>query len=115
MNIQRRTVGGVTIFALRGQLDTGTSHEVHVQVLSALEPRGRVILDLAGVSHMTSAGLRVLLSLYRHTSNQGGALVLVGVPEEIRDIMDITGFLHFFTVCASLTDALDGFAARALA
>jgi anti-sigma B factor antagonist len=112
MEIQLRTAGGVKIIELRGELDTNTSREVQVQILSVVEPRGQVILDLTGVSYMSSAGLRVLLSLYRHTSNQDGVLVLVGVAEEIRDTMEITGFWGFFTACASMDEALAALAGR---
>ena len=115
MDIQLRTAGEVKIIELRGELDTNTSREVQIQILSVVEPRGRVILDLSGVSYMSSAGLRVLLSLYRHTSNQDGVLVLVGVAEEIRDTMEITGFWEFFTACASMDEALAALGARALA
>jgi anti-sigma B factor antagonist len=106
MDIQIRTADGIKIIALRGELDTSTSREVQAQILSQVEPRGRVILDLSGVTYMSSAGLRVLLSLYRHTSNQDGELVLVGVAEEIRDTMEITGFWDFFTACASMDEAV---------
>ena len=115
MDIQLRTAGEVKILELRGELDTNTSREVQIQILSVVESRGRVILDLSGVSYMSSAGLRVLLSLYRHTSNQDGVLVLVGVAEEIRDTMEITGFWEFFTACASMDEALAALGARALA
>jgi anti-sigma B factor antagonist len=41
--------------------------------------------------------------------------VLVGVAEEIRDTMEITGFWGFFTTCASMDEALAALAERALA
>jgi anti-sigma B factor antagonist len=106
MEIQLHTDGAVRIIELRGELDTNTAREVQARILSVVTPRGRVILDLTGVSYMSSAGLRVLLSLYRHTANQDGVLVLVGVAEEIRDTMEITGFWGFFRACASLDEAL---------
>lgn len=106
MEIQLRTAGEVRIIELCGELDTSTAREVQAQILSVVEPRGRVILDLTGVSYMSSAGLRVLLSLYRHTANLDGVLVLVGVADEIRDTMEITGFWGFFRACTSLEEAL---------
>jgi anti-sigma B factor antagonist len=106
MDIQIRTIDGITITELRGELDTNTSREVQSRILAVVEPRGRMILDLTGVSYMSSAGLRMLLSLYRHTANRDAVLVLVGVAEEIRDTMEITGFWGFFTACESMDHAL---------
>ncbi|ACY16937.1 STAS domain-containing protein [Haliangium ochraceum] len=106
MDTQIRTEQGIDIITLHGHLDTRSSPAVQAAVLPRVTAKGKMILDLREVSYMSSAGLRVLLSLYRHTSNQQGALVLVGVSEEIRDTMEITGFWNFFTACASMDEAL---------
>ncbi len=106
MEIEIHSVAHVTVVSLTGQLDTNTSREVQSQLLPRVEPEGQMVLDLSGVDYMSSAGLRVLLSLYRHTSNQRGSLVMVGVAEEIRDTMEVTGFWDFFQVCDTLDQAL---------
>lgn len=106
MDIQTSTVDGITTIELSGDLDTTTSREALAEILPLVEPHGKMILDLTRVPYMSSAGLRVLLSLYRHTSNQDGKLLLVGVSEEIRDTMEITGFWDFFTACATMDEAI---------
>ncbi|WP_428263920.1 STAS domain-containing protein [Haliangium sp.] len=113
MDIDIRTDQDITVIELAGDLDTNTSREVQAQILPLVSAHGKMIVDLTGVSYMSSAGLRVLLSLYRHTSNQDGILVLVGVAEEIRDTMEITGFWDFFQTCASLDDAMSRLRASA--
>ena len=50
---------------------------------------------MSGVEYMSSAGLRMLLSMYRQISRQNGGIVLVGLAEEIKDTMSVTGFLNF--------------------
>jgi anti-sigma B factor antagonist len=54
---------------------------------------------------MSSAGLRVLLAVYRQMTAQNGQVVLVGLVEEIKDTMSVTGFLDFFTTADSLEEA----------
>lgn len=106
MDLEIRDVDHITVVALTGDLDTNTFRDVQARILARVVPHGKMVLDLSGVTYMSSAGLRVLLSLYRHTSNQDGELVLVGVAEEIRDTMEITGFWDFFQACGTLDQAL---------
>jgi anti-sigma B factor antagonist len=51
---------------------------------------------MSGVPYMSSAGLRVLLMVYRRVSGKGGRAVLVGLSEDLKDTMSLTGFLDFF-------------------
>ena len=67
--------------------------------------RGQSI-DLGAVTYMSSAGLRMLLLLYRQAATQNGRVALAGLTESIRDTMEITGFLKFFTVAGSVEEAL---------
>jgi anti-sigma B factor antagonist len=53
---------------------------------------------MSGVEYMSSAGLRMMLSMHRQASTNKGQLVLVGLSEDIKDTMSATGFLGFFTV-----------------
>ena len=47
---------------------------------------------------MSSAGLRMMLLIYRQVIGGGGRVVLVGLSEDIKDTMSVTGFLDFFTM-----------------
>lgn len=106
MDINTRLVDGVRVIELSGVLDTTSARRVQVAVLPLVEPEGRMLLDVTEVDYMSSAGLRFLLSLYRHTSNLHVRLVLVGVAEEVQDTMEVTGFADFFTVRATPTEGL---------
>ncbi|MEW6753394.1 MAG: STAS domain-containing protein [Candidatus Latescibacterota bacterium] len=99
MEIQARKEGPVTVVELAGDLDTNTAPEAQEQILPLVEDGSRLLLDVSRVPYMSSAGLRVMLSLYRRVASQNGELVLVGLSEEIRDTMEVTGFLGFFSTC----------------
>ena len=47
---------------------------------------------------MVRAGFRMLLVLYRTLATRSGRVVLVGLSDDIRDTMEMTGFLQFFQV-----------------
>ena len=63
-----------------------------------VQPGSKILLDMSQVDYLSSAGLRMLLSLYRQVSSNNGSIALVGLSEEIKDSMSVTGFLRFFTL-----------------
>jgi anti-sigma B factor antagonist len=95
----------VTLVTIAGDVNGSTAPSVQADVLAAAEPGVKMILDMTQVPYMSSAGLRVLLAVYRQVSGQDGQVVLVGLVEEIRDTMSVTGFLDFFTTTDSLAEA----------
>jgi len=54
---------------------------------------------------MSSAGLRMMLLIYRHATASNGKVALVGLSEQISDTMSATGFLTFFVVCSTIEQA----------
>nr|WP_238360739.1 anti-sigma factor antagonist [Iningainema tapete] len=106
MEIKTLTVEEVTLVELAGEVDANTVPMVQEKVLPLALPSTKIIIDLTKVSYMSSAGLRILLTLYRQTYAQDGKLVLVGLSSEIQDIMSVTGFLDFFTTCETLESGL---------
>lgn len=103
MTVTVNTIGEVTVTLISGELDGNTAPVAQQQVLAVARETARIVLDLTDVPYMSSAGLRMLLSTYRQVTNNGGKIVLVGVANEIKDTMEVTGFLKFFT----LTDTVD--------
>lgn len=106
MNVVARTDGGVTVLEVTGEIDGRTAPAFQEQVLAGLAPEARVLLDLAGVTFLSSAGLRALLLAHREATGRRARLVLVGLSEELRTTMGATGFLKFFTVRESLVEAV---------
>lgn len=96
MDINIKTVEQVQVVELAGDIDASTAPSVQEKILPLAEPGSKVLLDMTNVPYMSSAGLRVLLSVYRQASAKDGKLVLVGLTEEIRDTMSVTGFIDFF-------------------
>jgi anti-sigma B factor antagonist len=101
MNVTFKTVHDVFLIELQGSLDGKTAPEVQKQVIPAAESQNNVILDMTGVQYISSAGLRVLLILYRQLKSKGGRIALVGLTDEIKDVMSNTGLLNFFLVAQS--------------
>ncbi len=99
MDIKIQENQGVTVATVSGDVDGSTAGILQEQILPLAQTGSRILLDMSAVPYMSSAGLRMLLSLYRKATSVDGKLVLVGLSEEILDTMSITGFLDFFTTC----------------
>lgn len=92
------TVGQVHVVALSGELDANTSPVAQAQILPLATQGARILLDMAGVTFMSSAGLRLLLTTYREVAERNGRVAVANLADELKDTMSATGFLSFFTV-----------------
>lgn len=96
MNAEVHKVGNV--------LDASSSKDEQQAILSILDEGKSVILDLSGCTYVSSAGLRVMLYSYKVASSNGLNVYLVGVSKEVREVMSITGFEHFFKYFDTVED-----------
>ena len=107
MNLTSSEENGIATVRLAGSLDGKTAPEVREQLSPLLATQSKLILDLSKVDYLSSAGLRLLLLLYRELSAKKGKLALLGVSEDIRTVMSHTGFLNFFTLTATEAEAVE--------
>ncbi len=106
MDINVRTLDRATIVDLAGELDATTAAIAQERILPLASQGGKLLLEMTGVTYMSSAGLRMLLSTYRRISDSGGRVILVGLSEELKETMSRTGFLDFFVTYYNLDGAL---------
>jgi len=106
VEVIRSMIQDVNVVKLVGDLDGSTAPNVQAEVMLLAVPNVKMILDMSEVSFMSSAGLRMLLVLYRTIISKNGKVILVGLSEDIRDTMSMTGFLDFFTYLQTLDDGL---------
>jgi anti-sigma B factor antagonist len=99
----------VSTIVLEGSIDGKTAPEVRQQINPVLQKARSIIVDMSRVDYLSSAGLRLLLMLYRESAAKNGRIVLVGVSPDIQDVMSHTGFLSFFTLANSQAEAMQSF------
>lgn len=109
MNIELEEIDGITVATLFGELDGRTAPIVQDRLLILSAAGGKALLDMSGVSYISSAGLRALLMLYRQMAANDGRVALAGLTENIRDVMTVTGFLEFFDDYETLEEGLAAF------
>lgn len=104
MEISIQTLNDIQVASVSGDIDANTAQTVTEKILPLVEAKSKIVLDMTGVAYMSSAGLRMLLSLHRQASALASQLVLVGLSEDVQDTMSVTGFLAFFKVADSLDE-----------
>ncbi len=110
MDIEVRTEGNIAVAVISGEIDSKTAPQAEEKLLPVTGEHNKLILDMTKVTFLSSAGLRTLLLLYRQTTAKNGKIVLVGLSDEIKDTMSMTGFMKFFASEKSLEDGLKALA-----
>lgn len=98
---------GYAVVSVAGEIDAGTEQQFRDALTSVLA-RGvlRVVVDLAGVAFMASAGIGVLMGMRRVLTDEGGSLVLASPHGEVAQVLSMTGADTVIPVAASAADAV---------
>jgi anti-sigma B factor antagonist len=115
MQIDERTVGDVLILDIKGRITLGEGDELLKDKVNSLLNQGRkkIVLNLAEVPYIDSAGLGEIVRTYTTVSRQGGNLKLLSLTKRITDLLAITKLLTVFEVFESENDAVQSFSASA--
>ncbi len=97
----------VKVVLLSGRLDATTSEAAQPVILGALEkgPVG-IILQMAHLEFISSAGLRVLLLLSKNAATQGKRVAIIGAQPAIYKIFKIVDLDKSFRFFESEDDAI---------
>ena len=90
MEIKSTTEGTRLTIAVSGRVDTVTAPELEAAL--KFGDATCVVIDLANVPYMSSAGLRLLLAANKTMVGRGGELQIANLQEDVREVFDITGF-----------------------
>ncbi len=93
MRVEKSVQGDVTVLSLIGELDGMTAIEVNTDIQADLPERGDLLLDLSRMTYVSSAGLRILLLVYRQARLRRQRLALAEIPPDVHAVLSATGFL----------------------
>jgi len=97
MNIkQKKEDKKVTVY-VAGRIDTTTSPQLLDYLKEAMVGAEELILDIAGVDYVSSAGLRVILFAQK-TMNSQGSMSVANVNKDIMETFELTGFLDILNI-----------------
>jgi anti-sigma B factor antagonist len=115
MQIDERVVGDVKVLDLKGRVTLGEGDELLKDKINSLLNQGhkKIILNLAEVPYVDSAGLGEIVRTYTTVSRQGGSLKLLNLTKRITDLLSITKLLTVFETFDSESEAVRSFSASA--
>jgi anti-anti-sigma factor len=100
LEIAETRVDEVTVLAVAGRLDGRNADALEARLATALaSSTSRVVVDLAALDYVSSAGLRVLLVAAKRVRGRG-ALALSAPKDFIRGVLDVAGVASLVTIHA---------------
>ena len=110
MNIIERDQNGVTVFELDGRIDTQGAVDMDLALQAAVSGgKYKMVLDMAKVQYISSAGLRTLADVLTKNRERGGDLKLVALNRKVLRVLRIIGFDKFFSLYDTLEAAIADF------
>jgi anti-sigma B factor antagonist len=115
MHIEERAIGDVMVLDVKGRVTLGEGDELLKDKVNSLINQGqkKLVLNLADVPYIDSAGLGEIVRTYTTVSRQGGSLKLLSLTKRITDLLSITKLLTVFETFESEQDAVKSFAGSA--
>ncbi len=98
MDIKERVVDGVSVLDLAGKIVLGEGDlQVKERIKDLLADGQRhILLNLADITYIDSAGLGALISCYTTVKRESGKLKLVNLTKRIQDLLAITKLITVF-------------------
>ncbi len=97
LNITIQEQDGNLVAILEGSLDTSVAPEAEKALIPLSESEGKdIILDCTGLTYISSAGLRLFLSILKTAEEKGQHVYVANVSEAVRNVFNITGFCNIF-------------------
>lgn len=97
MKIEKNLSAATLTLSVIGRVDTTTAPQVETEVDAVPADVTLLVMDLARLEYISSAGLRVLLKAQKKMNKQG-SLVIKNVNETVMEIFDVTGFCDILTI-----------------
>jgi anti-sigma B factor antagonist len=111
MKIVTRLIDGVEVVKVNGRVELGEGSAAIREVVRDLLARGRkkIVLDLADVDYIDSAGLGALVSAFTSVRNEGGDLKLVYLTKKVQDLLQMTKLYTVFDIYDDEVAAIKSF------
>ena len=107
MAVKSSRKDGTLIARTGGRIDGANAREFHVALEDAIDESDKnVVLDLADLTYISSAGLRVILMTAKTLQKQKAKFAICSLAPSIQEVFRISGFDRIIPIHDSLDDAL---------
>ena len=107
MEIQTEREGGTLIAKAEGRIDGVNARDFEEALKAAIgESDNAVVMDLEGLSYISSAGLRVILLIAKTLRKREAKFAICSLADPIKEVFEISGFDKIIPVHASRGEAI---------
>ena len=108
LHIANREVNGMAVLALGGRIVLGDESSALRKNVNGLLAKGnkKILLNVDRVGYIDSAGLGMLVAMYRDAKSQGASLALCHLGSHFEGVMQITKLLTVFDTYKTEADAV---------
>ena len=107
MRIHVEPHNGGLVVAVEGRIDSANAMDFHGAVSDSLgDDAGPLLIDFENLSYISSAGLRVVLSLAKTVQQRAGRFAICSLSGMIAQIFQTSGFDQIISTHATREDAL---------
>ena len=97
LQVEKQKEGKTLIMSLIGKLDTVTAPQLKETIDDSLLDADKLILDFQELEYTSSAGLRVLLTVYNMMEDREG-MIIRNVNDTIMEVFASVGFTRFIKI-----------------
>jgi anti-sigma B factor antagonist len=101
---------GVVILTVKGDLDAHTTKALEAAITELfMANQYKVIVDMANVNYMSSAGAGLFLGAQEEAKDAAGDVVLLQPTSDVRYVLDLLGVIVRFQIAETRESALAAF------
>lgn len=110
VDVKEERKGDVLIMRIKGRLDAISSPTAERKVFDSINNgQHKLILDFSGVTYLSSAGMRMLLSTTKKLKTLSGKLAVCCITTNVMDVLKMSGFDHVLELFKTEEEALRHF------
>jgi anti-sigma B factor antagonist len=111
LRMTERDVSGVTVLDIEGRIVLGEESNSFREKVKSLLAAGKkkIILNLAQVSYIDSAGLGTLVATFHSARSQGATLKLTNLGAKFKEVLQVTKLMTVFDTYDTEAAAIGSF------
>ncbi|MFZ5882668.1 MAG: STAS domain-containing protein [Chloroflexota bacterium] len=100
---------GIRLIKLEGRLDLNGTYSIEVQFVNRCAGDGvRVLVDLSGVSYVSSVGIPMLVNTAKSVVSRGGKMAFLNPQENVTKVLDLVGIPSVIPIYYDQQAAIEG-------
>ncbi|WP_422360818.1 STAS domain-containing protein [Reichenbachiella sp.] len=93
--------------SIGGEVDASSSIHLEEGLKNAMASSKKIIVDLADLEYISSAGLGVFMSIIQDLENEGIQFVIYGMAPKVNEVFEILGLNQLITIKENKEEALE--------